>query len=63
MVVICPRRRARYPSKPSVIEARMKIPDASTTRSVSSFALLPLKYGVVRIHMISGIAAIRDSVM
>jgi hypothetical protein len=41
----------------------MKIPEASTTRSVSSFGLFPLKYGVVRIHMISGIAAIRDSVM
>jgi hypothetical protein len=32
-VVICPRRRARKPSRPSVMEARMKTPEAKISCS------------------------------
>jgi hypothetical protein len=42
------------------MEARMKRPEASRARRACSLAL---KYGVVRIHIISGMAAIRESVM
>jgi hypothetical protein len=60
IVVICPRLRARYPSIPSVIEARIKTADARISRSpVRSFA----NRGVQRIHIRRGMAAMRVSVI
>jgi hypothetical protein len=58
--VIWPRLRARYPSMPSVIDARMNTADASISRSP---VFSPAKRGVQRIQIRSGIAAMRVSVM
>src|SRR5579863_75155 len=59
MVVICPRLRARYPSMPSVMEAAMKIAEASNSFSPVTL----LKRALERIQISRGMLKIRISVM